>query len=122
TFFVVEFVGNPARSGIHSFKLEPKGATFELGETSKILGGVLATGLDFGPDGALYVADWIDGWKTKDIGRVWKLDDQEGQSWGERQETETILKEDLEEKELDYLSSLLKNPDQRVRQKAQFEL
>jgi putative heme-binding domain-containing protein len=122
TFFVVEFVGNPARSGIHSFKLEPKGATFELAETSKILGGVLATGLDFGPDGSLYVADWVDGWKTKDIGRIWKLDDKEGQSWPERQETENLLKEDLEEKELDYLSGLLKNPDQRVRQKAQFEL
>lgn len=122
TFFVVEFVGNPARSGIHSFKLKPKGASFELAETSKILGGILATGLDFGPDGSLYVADWVEGWKTKDIGRVWKLDDKDGQSWPERQDTENILKEDLEERELDYLSGLLKNPDQRVRQKAQFEL
>ncbi len=27
--------------------------------------------MDFGPDGALYVADWIDGWNTKDRGRVY---------------------------------------------------
>ena len=122
TFFVVEFVGNPARSGIHSFKLEPKGATFGLAETSKVLGGVLATGLDFGPDGAMYVADWVDGWKTKDIGRVWKLDDEEGDSWTERLQTAEILKEDLSERDLEYLDGLLKNPDQRVRQKAQFQL
>ncbi len=74
TFFVGEFVGNPSRSGIYSFKLIPKGATFELGETKMILRGVLATGIDFGPDGAMYLADWIDGWDTKDYGRVWKLD------------------------------------------------
>ena len=61
-------MGNPAQSGIHSFKLNPKGASFELGENKKVLGGILPTGLDFGPDGALYVADWIDGWDTQ---RLW---------------------------------------------------
>ena len=68
TFFIAEFVGNPANSGIHSFKLNPKGASFELGEHKKVLGGILPTGLDFGPDGSLYVADWIDGWDTQ---RLW---------------------------------------------------
>ncbi len=38
-FFVVSFVGNPSRSGIHSFSLKPKGACFELGEHQEILGG-----------------------------------------------------------------------------------
>ena len=53
TFFIAEFVGNPSNSGIHGFKLKPKGATFELGENKEVLSGVLPTGLDFGPDGAL---------------------------------------------------------------------
>lgn len=122
TFFVVEFVGNPSRSGIHAFKLNPKGATFELGETSKVLGGVLATGLDFGPDGSLYVADWIDGWGTKDRGRVWKLDDDEGASWKERAATKELVGQDFKEKELEELNTFLKNPDMRIRKKAQFEL
>ncbi|WPP50711.1 DUF7133 domain-containing protein [Catalinimonas niigatensis] len=122
TFFVVEFVGNPARSGIHAFKLKPKGATFELGETEKILGNVLATGIDFGPDGAMYVADWIDGWGTKDNGRVWKLDAPGGDSWAERQNTAEILPEDFTQYQEDRLSELLKHADLRVRQKAQFEL
>ncbi len=86
TFFAGEFVGNPARSGVHAFKLKPKGATFELGETKKILGNVLATGIDFGPDGAMYLADWIDGWGTKDYGRIWKLDGKEGMT-AERKES-----------------------------------
>src|SRR5690606_2568069 len=94
TFFVVEFVGNPNRSGIHSFKLKPKGATFELAEQSKILGGVLATGLEFGPDGAVYVADWIEGWVNKGYGRIWKLDLEEGKDWQERLQTEKLLAED----------------------------
>jgi glucose/arabinose dehydrogenase len=122
TFFVVEFVGNPAQSGIHSFKLKPKGATFELAEHKSVLGGILATGLEFGPDGGIYVADWIDGWINKGIGRIWKLDDPKGESWDERMQTKEILEQDLKKEDLEYLGGLLKNPDQRVRQKAQFEL
>jgi len=122
TFFVVEFVGNPSRSGIHAFKLNPKGAGFELAETNKILGGILPTGLDFGPDGSLFVADWIDGWGTKDSGRVWKLDDEEGSSWEERAQTKELVGQDFTAKASEDLDLLLKNPDMRIRRKAQFEL
>lgn len=121
TFFIVEFVGNPSRSGIHAFKLNPKGASFELGEHKNILSGILATGLDFGPDGALYVADWIDGWDTKNYGRIWKLD-ASGGSTPERKQTQTLLAEDFKHYDAPQLGELLKNPDMRVRQKAQFEL
>ncbi|CAN5248185.1 c-type cytochrome [soil metagenome] len=122
TFFVVEFVGNPARSGIHSFKLNPKGATFELGEHKQILSGVLATGIDFAPDGALYVADWIEGWGTKGFGRIWKMDVAEGMAHQQRQQTKTLLAENFNNHNEENLENLLKYPDMRVRQKAQFEL
>ena len=122
TFFIAEFVGNPAKSGIHTFKLKPKGASFELGEQKKILSNVLATGIDFGPDGALYVADWINGWDTKDYGRIWKMDDKEGAAWADRQRTKTLLAEKFGTRSETDLGELLKNPDMRVRQKAQFEL
>src|SRR5690606_21361307 len=87
TFFISEFIGNPAGSGIHAFKLKPKGASFDLAESEMILKGVLATGIDFGPDGAMYVADWIEGWDTKNHGRIWKLDTKDGAGSPERQET-----------------------------------
>jgi quinoprotein glucose dehydrogenase len=121
TFFIVEFVGNPARSGIHAFKLVPKGATFDLGEYKKVLGGVLATGIDFAPDGAMYVADWIDGWDTKDHGRVWRLDAKD-RDQVQRKETEELIKSDFSDLNIDRLSILLGHADMRVRQKAQFEL
>lgn len=122
TFFVGEFVGNPARSGIHAFKLKPKGATFELGEHKSFMSGVLATGVDWGPDGAMYVADWIDGWDTKNHGRIWKLDVSDQANSPERKETENYLKADFSKYSANQLSDLLKHKDMRVRQKSQFEL
>ena len=121
-FFLAEFVGNPARSGIHAFKLKPKGASFELGEQKKILSNVLATGIEFGPDGALYVADWINGWDAKDYGRIWKLDDKAGAAGADRLRTKTLLADNMGKRGETALGELLKNPDMRVRQKAQFEL
>ncbi len=120
-FFVAEFVGNPAQSGIHGFRLKPKGATFELSETKKILGGVLATGMDWGPDGAMYLGDWIEGWGTKDHGRIWKLDI-ENPNVAERKELKDLLGDDFKKYDDAKLGGLLSHKDMRVRQKAQFEL
>lgn len=122
TFFIAEFVGNPARSAVHSFKLNPKGASFELGETQKLVSGILPTGLDFGPDGALYIADWIEGWNTLNYGRIWKLDDKNGANWEDRKQTKVLLATDFKNKKEEELGTILTNPDMRVRMKAQFEL
>ncbi|HRO47297.1 HEAT repeat domain-containing protein [Agriterribacter sp.] len=122
SFFVSEFVGNPGNSAVHNFKLNPKGAGFELGETKKILSGVLVTGLDFGPDGSLYLADWIDGWDTHDYGRIWRLDAPQGAGSPERIETKKLLSENFTGKSEEELAAILEKPDMRVRQKAQFEL
>src|SRR3546814_41666 len=113
TFFISEFVGNPARSGIHAFKLKPSGASFELTRTDTIMKGILATGIDFGPDGAMYIGDWIDGWDLKGYGRIWKLDAESGASWPERRETQTLLAEDFGKYEPGRLGELLANPDMR---------
>jgi len=120
-FFIGEFVGNPAQSGIHAFKLNEKGASFEMTETKKILGGILATGIDFGPDGAMYVADWIDGWSTKNHGRIWKLDGS-GANSPDRKDVMRLLSDDFSRYENETLRDLLKHIDMRVRQKSQFEL
>jgi len=123
-FFLTEFVGNPGRSHIWAFDLKPKGASFELKSDQDILSGVLPTGIRFGPDGALYVADWINGWDTKNYGRVWKLDvpDQKNDLKAERERTQELMTYDYAEQSADALEGLLKYPDMRIRQKAQFEL
>jgi quinoprotein glucose dehydrogenase len=122
TFFVAKFVGSPAQSGVYAFKLNAKGAGFELGENKLVVGGILPTGLDIGPDGALYVADWIEGWETHGFGRIWKLDDKKGMANPGRQETKTLLAADFSKKKDGELGVLLGNADMQVRLKAQFEL
>ncbi|AYN67116.1 heme-binding protein [Euzebyella marina] len=123
-FFLVEFVGNPDRSHIWAFDLQPKGASFELKSDESILSGVLPTGIQFGPDGALYVADWINGWNTKNYGRVWKLDVSSGKDdlEKERKETERLMTLDYAEQSNAQLKDLLSYSDMRIRKRAQFQL
>ncbi|MBK7935986.1 MAG: HEAT repeat domain-containing protein [Lewinellaceae bacterium] len=123
-FFLVEFVGSPARSPIWSFGLKPKGASFELDGEKNILSGILPTGIQFGPDGALYIADWINGWDTKNYGRVWKLDvtPEKNDLAALRAETKRLMQLDYSRQTPEILYFLLFNPDLRIRKKAQFEL
>lgn len=121
-FFVAEFVGSGSGSGIHAFTLNESGASFELGREEKVMSGLLATGLDFGPDGALYFADWIDGWVLKGEGRIWKMDSPAEVNSASREETRQLLASDFGRYESEALKDLLGHTDQRVRQNAQFEL
>jgi quinoprotein glucose dehydrogenase len=123
-FFLVEFVGTPNRSHIWSFGLKPKGASFELNGEKDIVSGILPTGIQFGPDGALYVADWINGWGTKDYGRVWKLDvtKEKNDLEAVRLETKRLMQLDYAKQTPEKLYEYLLNGDKRIRQKAQLEL
>jgi quinoprotein glucose dehydrogenase len=121
-FFVVEFVGSATRAGINAFTLKPKGASFELASDKNIFRGVLPTGLDFGPDGALYLSDWIEGWGLKQKGRVWKLDTPETAGNTIRTETKNLLAQDFRTFSVEQLIQHLQHSDMRVRQKSQFAL
>lgn len=123
-YFLVEFVGTPTRSHIWSFGLKPKGASFVLDGEKDVVSGILPTGIKFGPDGALYAADWINGWDTKNYGRVWKLDVTKDKNDLEalRKETKRLIQLNYTAQTDATLYDLLSNVDMRVRQKAQFEL
>jgi putative membrane-bound dehydrogenase-like protein len=121
-FFVAEFRGTPARSPIHAFTLEQDGASFKMSDTKEVVKGLLPTGLDFGPDGALYFADWIDGWDAKNLGRIWKIDVPGGMENPLRIQTKELLQSDFKKKDIAELSELIGHEDMRVRQKAQFEI
>ncbi|MCW9707543.1 DUF7133 domain-containing protein [Fodinibius salsisoli] len=121
-FFVAEYTGSTASSRVHAFTLEEQGAGFELETDQVVEQGVLATGMDFGPDGALYFADWIEGWQTNDKGRIWKLDTPETKNSQIRKETKQILGEDFSSRSAEELLEFMSHQDMRVRMKAQFEL
>ncbi len=123
-FFLVEFVGNPIKSPIWAFDLQPKGASFELKSEQNILSGILPTGIKFGPDGALYIADWVNGWNAKNEGRIWKLDvtTEKNDLATQRAETNRLMQLDYDKEDVSKLSSLLAYEDMRIRQKAQFGL
>jgi quinoprotein glucose dehydrogenase len=121
-FFVSEFTGTPGTSKIHAFRLRAQGAGFELARDTVLMTGVLTTGMAFGPDGALYLADWIEGWDPKGKGRIWKLDSPADAGAPMRAETRTLLAEPFGRRSAADLLRLLRHADMRVRQKAQFEL
>ncbi len=121
-FFIAEFRGTPARSPIHAFTMKPKGAGFDLDQTQEVVKGLLPTGLDFGPEGALYFGDWIDGWGAKHGGRIWKLDSNDASLSPIRQQTKKLIQLDFGTLDNATLIQHMSFQDMRVRMKAQFEL
>ena len=122
TFFASYFRGSPSQSRIGAFRLAPEGASFKVTDDIEVLRGLQAVGMSFGPGGALYVTDWLDGWEKKAEGRIWTLDVLEDEASPLREETRRLLAEGMTERSPDELGRLLDYADQRVRMAAQFEL
>jgi quinoprotein glucose dehydrogenase len=116
-FFMCDYPG-----GIYAFQMKPKGASFEMVGLEKFLWDVQAPDAEFGPDGAMYVADWVGMWDKVDKGRIWKLADPERLKDPAVLEVKKLIAEGMEGRTVDELSALLAHADQRVRQEAQFEL
>ncbi|MEM8886596.1 MAG: PVC-type heme-binding CxxCH protein [Bacteroidota bacterium] len=119
-FFASYFTGSIANSKIEAFKLSPKGASFQLEDEQFVMNGIQSTGVNFGPDGSLYMADWMEGYAKKDVGRVWKLDTEKKHA--SQQQTQDILVKGFSKLEKEELQALMAYSDMRVRMEAQFEL
>ena len=118
-FFMTSF---PAGK-LFAFKTEQDGAAFKMTNEHQVASGFLMVGLGFGPEGALYLADWsAKGYELNEKGGVWKLDDPSQSTSEYREHIAQLIAADWskpsDEKVVEHLSS----PDQRVRMKAQFEL
>jgi len=120
--FLADFRGGASSSGVRGFELVPKGAGFTLGEQEQIWWGVLATDVDVGPDGALYVSDWTEGWNQTGKGRLYRAFDPAVRDSAPVRETKRLLAEGFDQRETEELATLLGHADQRVRQEAQFAL
>lgn len=120
TFFICDFRGDASYSGIHTFTVKPQGAGFALDKFEKFLWGTLVTDCDFGPDGALWFSDWVEGWNKTGKGRVYRL--APNVAHDQAAETQRLLVADWARIGKSELVALLGHVDQRVRFLAQFEL
>ena len=117
-FFLAQF---PVKK-ITAFRVKPKGAYFEMVDEHIFHQGLMASALNFGPDGAAYIADWDGMWQPNDKGAIYKVDDPEVAGSSMRKEVKRWLAESFESKPESMLKKLLGYADQRIRLKAQFEL
>ncbi|MFO0923005.1 MAG: PVC-type heme-binding CxxCH protein [Pirellulales bacterium] len=122
TFFLCDFRGQASNSGIRAIKLKEKGAFFEIASNEQLIWNLLATDADFGPDGALYVSDWVNGWNGEGKGRIYKFFDPQQQNSAEAKSARELLAEGASGKSSEALAKWLTHPDRRVRFEAQWEL
>ncbi|HKA06979.1 MAG TPA: PVC-type heme-binding CxxCH protein, partial [Gemmataceae bacterium] len=121
-FFLANFSGTPVASGIYSFGIKPKGASFEMTDDHKFVWNVLATDCEFGPDGGFYISDWVDGWNINGKGRIYKVTDSDGMKDPAVAEARKLIAEGFDGKSAEELLKLLGHPHRGVRMEAQFAL
>jgi quinoprotein glucose dehydrogenase len=121
-FFLCDFRGDPAMSGIRSFAVKPKDASFEMVDAHQFIWSVLATDCDFGPDGGFYISDWVSGWEGTGKGRLYRVVDSARRKSAAVNEVRRLLAEGFVQRPIAELLKLLEHGDMRVRQEAQFAL
>ncbi|RBP44311.1 putative membrane-bound dehydrogenase-like protein [Roseimicrobium gellanilyticum] len=117
------FFGNQFPSGkMNVFRVAPSGASFTVTQDATVNSGVMGIGMSWGPEGKLYLADWMGGYPLDELGAIWTVDDPTGTDSTERQETLTRLREGFSNPEAVEPLAYLGHADQRVRLAAQFEI
>ena len=119
-FFLVDFRGGSAISGLRSFRVEPMGAGFKLADPEKFIWRMVATDIDFGFDGAMYSLDWVEGWDNPNKGRIYRIFDPAFRGQGLK--NAKLVADGIEKLGANRLVGLLSHADMRIRQRAQFAL
>ena len=120
-FFLCNYTGN---GGIESFAVEQKGAAFQIVDEHDFLKPIKATDVDFGYDGKMYVADFVNlDWSGKSLGgRIYTLFDSARVGSEEVADVRTRFAKGFKGLSDNELISGLQHHDMRVRQRCQFEL
>ncbi len=113
--------------GVWEFSVKPKGASFEVDAKDKFLWNCWPTDVDFGPDGAAYILDWVSGWGQTPRGRIYRIEPNFPEPDAERQtslvsEVRRLLAEGMAQRPEKELLQLLGHVDRRVRLEAQWGL
>ncbi len=120
-----KFVHADFPGGVWAYDVKPRGASYELAGKEKILWNCWPTDVEFGPDGALYVLDWVQGWAPPGRGRIYRLT--ANAELGKRNaeqvaDVKRLLGEGMSRRTEKELLALLGHPDRRARLEAQWEL
>ena len=120
-FFLCNYTGN---GGIESFSVEQKGAAFQIVDEHDFLKPIKATDVDFGYDGKMYVADFVNlDWSGRSLGgRIYTLFDPARVASSEANDVRTRFATGFKDLPVQDLATGLRHPDMRVRQRCQFEL
>ena len=123
-FFITHFKGSIARSGIQTYTLKQNGATFAPTSSQQFMGGVLPTDVTFGPDGVLYISDWVDGWPKSQKGRIYGIAPANADPAQAKASADLakLLADGFTQRNEKELVALLAHPDRRARLEAQLEL
>lgn len=117
-FFLSQFPSGE----LSALTLQPRDASFIQKSEVQINKGIMGIGMAWGPDGALYMADWDGGYPLDEIGAVWRVDAAMGRNASARAETQRLLRGEFKTEPDGELAALLAHADQRVRLGAQLEL
>ncbi|MFM8283868.1 MAG: PVC-type heme-binding CxxCH protein [Planctomycetaceae bacterium] len=127
-FLLADFRGAAATSAVRSFRIEPAGSAFEAVGEEETFRHVLATDVAVGPDGAIWVSDWVHGWDGLGKGRVWRFvptPSSAAAAAARAREVDglrDLLAGDWQALADGRLVTLLGHPDRRARLEAQWEL
>jgi quinoprotein glucose dehydrogenase len=121
-FFSAHFTGFQAGSSVRAYQLETSGASFRLAKDEMFINRLVATDVEFGPDGSLFVTDWVGGWDVHDKGRIYQIHHPDHLASDLVLNTKQILETGFQNLTSDELLALLGHADRRVRQGAQFAL
>lgn len=120
-FLMCNFTGN---GGIEAFRLQARGAGFEIVDEHDLMKPILASDCEFGYDGKLYVADFVNLiWNGGTSGgRIYTLFDPQHVNDPAVQSTHELVRTPFKKYDTTKLAGLLNHPDLRIRQRAQFAL
>ncbi len=120
-FLMANYTGN---GGLEAWKVKPQGAGYEIVDYHDFFKPLKATDVDLGPDGKLYVSDYVDlNWSGASAGgRVYTVFDPVKLETTPVKEMKQLFAEGFAKKTADELVKLLEHPELKVRQRAQFAL
>ncbi|WP_422928886.1 PVC-type heme-binding CxxCH protein [Singulisphaera sp. PoT] len=120
-FFYCNFTGN---GGVESFAVKRKGAGFEMLDMQPFLTPLLATDVDFGYDGKMYVSEFgrLEWDGSNKAGRIYTVADPTRRDDPTIRQVQALFKAGFRQRPIEELGTFLSHVDARVRQRAQFAL